>query len=696
MWTLGQVFALQFLLMCSVYVIYFQSNVVTHLEPQPTLMKHAPADRLVIFITDGLSAKSFFEDRCINVQELSKIFMHQGQVGIIRTLGSTNCRSAQVALFSGFYESPFSAFDYWSSKAVTCDTLFNRSSLSYAWGSAKFLKHLAVVNKISVPYDVMSIASKDSYKLDEWTFDDIDRFLDSESKQLQNIRGLVIVVHLVGLLFANGMDMYRKNINYTQRGIWKTYNRFEQTFSDQRTSYLLISDHGMTSMGLFGGKTKEEIETPFFLWGAGVSNTKSSPGRTFVANKEMKRLPLSIMEQIQLTPLMSTLVGLPPPVNNRGQMPSGVLNASDRYESHAVFTNALQLVDLAKHRLQHHERGLLASCMPSHWMNLQQLDKFVYSGNLLWHQRRFLTLNEYSSNMMPVLMQCIEYYESYYRRGLLVAITFGFLGWQHHLRCQLASPLQASNTRSPQLLLARMLVHVTILLMIIFLLLQRVPWVISGFLLLPGFIWRLALNAHERSEKLSSCVPLLVSLCCLTGFIDRRLMGLCYLVFAFYQNREVIMQRSLESYIWMIVVCALASLSCLPPTLGFHHRGSFIVSIILTFLQPIAFLGPSLSRSHRRNLICNGLVMLLACIHVWFSARPRLLHLMARAYLCYVFYPRFRQQGIELTIYNLSTLYTLLCTSYEAVVIQVLTLELQLALRLKNNKQTGNQTLAIY
>ncbi|KAM8706125.1 hypothetical protein ACLKA7_010414 [Drosophila subpalustris] len=695
MWSLGQVFALQSLLMCSVYVIYFQSNVVTHLEPQQTLMEHPPANRLVIFIVDGLSAKLFFENRCNNVQELRKIFEHQGQVGIIRTLGPTNCRSAKVALFSGFYARSLSAFDYWTWNDVIIDTLFKRATLSYAWGSDKFLEQLPVFNKVNAPYENILSAALDSYKLDKWVFDAVNTLLESESTQLQNVSGLVLLLHLPGLIEADGRQMYRRNFNYTQRGVWRTYNNFEQTFPDQRTSYLLISDHGMTDRGLFGGNSREEIETPFLLWGAGVSNTNSSSGRTFVANKEGKRLPLSILDQTQLAPLMSSLLGLSPPVNNRGQMPSALLNVSNRYESHAVFTNALQLVELAKHRLLPHERGVLASWMPRHWMDSKQLDKFVYSGNLLWQQKRHLTLKEYSSNIMPVLLQCIEYYEDYYRRVLLLAATFSFLGWQHLLRCQQASSVQTS---SRQLLLAKTLVHLIILLMIIFLLLQRVPWIICGFLLLPGCICRWALNAHERKAKLFSRVPLLMSLCCITGFVDRRLMALCYLGFAFYQNRAVFLQRSLESYVWMMLVCALASLSLLPSSLGYRHRGSFIVSIILTFVQQIAFLG--VNRPYRRNLLCSGLVMLLAAIHVWFSARPRLLHLIARAYLCYVFYPRpLGHHSTGFAIYNLSTLYTLLCTSHEALILQLLTLELQLALQLKikrGNCIASNRTLALY
>ncbi|KAH8311891.1 hypothetical protein KR044_008495, partial [Drosophila immigrans] len=682
---LGYVIAFQFVLMYSVYVIYFQPSVVPRLEPQKALVNDTPADRLVIFIMDGLSVKSFFANYCSNVPDLKSIFLHQGQVGISRAVAASDCKSPLIALFSGFYE--------WKWNNGKFETLFDLGVISYGWGSAKLMNYLTI-DKVIVPNNV---TARNSHKLDQWVFNDVQRFLTTKAPQLLNVTSLVLVVQLLGLLKANGMEMYGKNIKYTQRGLWKLYNRLEQTFPDKRTAYLLTSSHGMTDKGLFGGDSKEEIETPFFLWGAGVSNTKSVRGRSIVIDKDINPVPLHIVEQIQLTPLMSILLGLPPPGNNRGRLPMDLLNATIRHETHAEFNNALQLQQLAISRLQHHQSSLFAKYMPSHWMDLRQLKTFASSGKLLWHQHRFVTLKEYSSNIMPILLQVIEYYENYYRRALLVVTTCGFLGWQHYLRCQRSSSVQIKCNSNRLRLIAKSLAHMTILLMILFLLLQRVPYIISGYLLMPVLIWKLALDAQQRSSKLSPCGPILLSLCCLLGFFHRGLASFFYLGFACYHNRTVFRRRSLHGSVWIAMVCGLTLIAWLTPSLGCNHRRQLIASLMLTFVQASVVRG--IRGPQKWNLICNALALLLATILIVFVPSSWNSHLLARLYLCYVFIPPNRQQSFELLMYNLSTLYALLSTSYEALVIQLLAQELRLAFRIKN--ETGevsnhNQIMAMY
>ncbi|XP_032595651.2 GPI ethanolamine phosphate transferase 1 [Drosophila grimshawi] len=689
----GYALVVQLLLLCSVYVIYFQSTLMSGLKPQQTLLKQPPANRLVVFLTHGLSAKSFFEYRCRNLPDLRKIFLKQGQVGISHSPAVTTFRSAQVSIFSGCYEDALAPVH-----GVAFDTIFNRSTRSYAWAPGELLQYFPAIYKMKTLPNEISNWAEDSSKLDEWSFKAVVDFLDSEAPQLQHLRGLVFIIQLLGLQVSNGIKMFHENLNYTQRGIWTTYKRFLQAFPDRRTAFLLISHHGKP---VWASKSKQELETPFLLWGAGVSNSNSRLGRTFVANEQQQRLPLHVLEPVQLTPLMSGLLGLPPPVNNRGQQPAGLLNASS-HEAHAMYTNMLQLLEQALQARRHHRRGFLNNLMPNYWMNCGQLDKLIATGNLLWYQRRFLLLKEYSEDVMPLLLQCIMYYEHYYRRILLLASAFAYLGWLHQLRCLSG---QAGRTSSRQLLLAKSLLRLLILLIFAFVLLQRVSWLNSGLLLLPGLIWTMALKTHEKSANIMSCRqlmwPIVLSLCCIAVFFDRRYISCCYMGFTCYNNRCIFIQRrSLNFYIWLMIVCCLTLVCWLPCSLGYWQRSLLLGNLILTLVRPFVCRTLHLAcATHRQSLLCNGLVLFMAGLHLLCSSQPWMIHLIARAYLCYVFYPRSRQQALELIIFNLCTLYAMLCTSFESLVIQLLAMELQLALRLRQENEmeiNQKQTMAMY
>lgn len=662
---------IQLLLLCSTSVIFFRSMLITDLKPQPPIMEDAPADRLIIFVVDGLNAQQFFDRGCSNVPKLSNIFLHQGQVGISRPSATNTYQTGLMLLFSGFPENPAALFN---SRAF--DTLFNRSLHSYAWGSAELLNHFPDINESYVHDNNVSNIDIGSYKLDEWAFDGVHKFLNRELQKIKDFRGLVILIHLMGLQESNGIQMYKDNLNYTQNGIWTTYQQFEQALLDQRTAYLLTSNNARSN-----GHSPVSIETPFMLWGAGVSNSKSIRGRSFVANREKKRFPLHVLEQIQLTPLMTALLGLPPPVNSRGQLPTGFINASQGYESHAMLTNAFQLLEQAFHLLEQHKRGLFSRYLPKHWLTLKQLDNFIYTGNLLRQQKRFLTLKEYSGNFMPVFLKCIEYYETYYDIIMLLATACSYVGWQCLLRSQLSAcdSTQLIGRSKPRI--SGNLVCVYIIFMFLFMEFQRIPLQMKCVLMLPNIIWMLALQSHEYRPDLPTVLSSLLAICCMAGLFYRRAMSIFYFGFAFYNNRETLVKRSWDSYVWMMIVCILTAISWMPSSLGYWHRNLLIASLVLTFVCQI--LSRPVHGIFGKNLLINGLVLLAATIHVIFSPYPWILHLIARVYVAFIFYPPFGQRKIGFIIFNINTAYALLCTSYEALVIQLLLHELQMAFRSK-------------
>jgi GPI ethanolamine phosphate transferase 1 len=75
---------------------------------------------------------------------------------------------------------------------------------------------------------------------------------------------------------------------------------FREFYSnDNLTSFIFTSDHGMTDWGSHGSGDDTERITPFISWGTGIAHN----------------LELSL-EQADITPLMSYLIGIPIPVNS--------------------------------------------------------------------------------------------------------------------------------------------------------------------------------------------------------------------------------------------------------------------------------------------------------------------------------------------------------------------------------------------
>ncbi|BFF89052.1 GPI ethanolamine phosphate transferase 1 [Drosophila madeirensis] len=680
----------QLLLLASVYLVHFRMTDVGILEPQSIAVdtkERVPADRLVVFVKDGLRAKTFLEDYCNNLPLLRQVFLRQGLVGICHPAPSTDSQfSSYVALFSGFYEDAAAVFHNWLLSPAPIDSIFNRSSYSYAWTTARMARRFPDIHMATV----LSPEVSPGIDMDESVFRAVDTFLLTESQELQERTGLLFFVHLMSGEDASGAPVTCGNLKFTDINVWKMYKRFEDSFPNQRTAYLLTSDFGFPHSHGCSNKSNKLVEAPFFLWGSGVNHLTTIRGRSFVANAQEQKLPLQVLNPIQLTPLMSALLGVPPPANNRGRLPSGFLRVSSRYEANAMHTNSLQLLAQAWHLLKRHEAGLFSRALPAHWLNFKLMHSFVKAARVLKQQQRFKSLLEYTSNYMPAIVKCIDYYMDYYRIVLLVAASVALLGWVYCWRCHLERPGgtggsgEISQELSDCLWGSNIIFRAVTLFLVALMRLQRVPLEVQAVLLLPCLVWVLALRALKRSGNTVSCSglmwPLVLAQIGLGGFFRRYIMAMGYLGFACYSTRGAFRARGPHFYLWLLLLLALGYISVLPESIGCSHRNILLISIPLTFVRPLAFgVCPGLA-----TLLINGAILLAAFVHVAAAPLPCLMALSSWVYFFYIAYSQRRSLQItELTVFNLSTLYTLTCTSFESLVIQMLAMELQLGLRLR-------------
>lgn len=259
-----KVFALivHILMVGYISMIYFQSTVLNGMRPQAALRDlglEPPADRLVVFITDGFRAESFFRRNCSGLPSIQNILLNEGLAGISRTCAPTQSRPGHIAIFGGFNEDPAAAMTNFQKNPSIFDTVFNRTSSTRGWGGRPVI---TIFNDLltdgdRIHFEMYTLNEEMGiYGADNWVFDKVRQFLASNDN-VQTVKEklpAMFLVYLGDLDLAGhsakpNTDDYLKILNNTQSGIGEMYELFESTFNDKRTVYLMTSDHGMTDSG---------------------------------------------------------------------------------------------------------------------------------------------------------------------------------------------------------------------------------------------------------------------------------------------------------------------------------------------------------------------------------------------------------------------------------------------------------------
>lgn len=504
---------LHILFLLSVFYIYFRSIIVPNLKPLQDL-ENAPAKRLVLIVSDGLRAESFFDQNCNRTPFLKRVLIHKGIIGISHTHLPTESRPGHVALIAGVYEDPSSLFKGWKENPVDFDSVFNRSQVTYAWGSPDivpiFSKGAIEGKVITEVYDSSQEAfsvSAQTYLLDKWVFDKVQKFLTNE----KNVEDLIEKDRVIFFLHLLGMDTsghihkphserFTENLKYVDRGLEQIINLFESKFNDKGTAYIFTSDHGMTNRGSHGAGHHHETETPFLAWGAGINYWKEAQEdfvtKTFVKIDDMK-IPRYDIQQADAAALMSAIIGTAMPTNSFGKLPYMYPNVSKVYLANAFSQNAYQLHAMYQ---KLHEQALKKTFHFS--FNLKEgriEDEISFMDEQI---RLSYTLKDYddiivkSHNMIALIYEGIDFYQMYYKNELLISLTLAMVGW-------IALLFQFVMTSKVSFLIDLKILTVgglTAFIIVTYNMLQHAPLVVIGYFILPIFVWMFVLSNNK--EKL--------------------------------------------------------------------------------------------------------------------------------------------------------------------------------------------------
>ncbi|VFQ88721.1 unnamed protein product [Cuscuta campestris] len=479
-WLVAMGVVLHAIYMLSIFDIYFKTPIVHGMDPVAPRYS-APAKRLVLLIADGLRADKFFEpdsDGKYRAPFLRSVIKEHGRWGVSHARPPTESRPGHVAIIAGFYEDPSAVTKGWKANPVEFDSVFNRSRHTFAFGSPDivpiFCGALPHTTWNCYPHEYEDFATDASF-LDEWSFDQFQSLLnrsneDAELKKLLQQDKLVIFLHLLGC-DSNGhahrpySSIYLNNVKVVDSIAERVYNLVQSYFKDNSTAYIFTADHGMSDKGSHGDGHPSNTDTPLVAWGAGIGHPmldshNSHPDKSIRFVDEhlhdtptplewgLKDILRTDVNQADIAPLMSTLLGLPCPVNSVGNLPLDYIELDEGGKVEAVLSNTKQILNqfLCKSELKrtHSLRFKPFKPLSNHSLVLDEIEHLISI-------KDYKAAMKLLEDLRSLALSGLNYFQTYDWLMLLTVITVGYIGWMvyillHVLECYTSLPEKLSRT----------------------------------------------------------------------------------------------------------------------------------------------------------------------------------------------------------------------------------------------------------
>ncbi|XP_074370939.1 uncharacterized protein LOC141712059 isoform X5 [Apium graveolens] len=436
--------------MLSIFDIYFKTPIV-HGMDLVTPSFSAPAKRLVLLVADGLRADKFYEpdnEGKYRAPFLRNVIKHRGRWGVSHARPPTESRPGHVSIIAGFYEDPSAVTKGWKANPVEFDSVFNRSQHTISYGSPDivpiFCGALSHSTWNTYPHEFEDFATDASF-LDEWSFDQFQSLVnrsneDPKLKELLRQDNVVIFLHLLGC-DSNGhahrpfSPIYLNNVKVVDHIAERVYDLLEDYFKDNRTAYIFTADHGMSDKGSHGDGHRSNTDTPLVAWGAGVKHPMPTFGHdhndygTFVDDhvhdmptpKEwgLGNIERVDVNQADIAPLMSALLGLPCPANSVGSLPLGYINLNKAEEVEAVLANAKQILNqfLRKSQLKQESSLSFKPFKPlAHYsLDLEQINSGISDGD-------YESAMKLAVNLRRLALEGLDYFQTVGSGAMIITV----------------------------------------------------------------------------------------------------------------------------------------------------------------------------------------------------------------------------------------------------------------------------------
>lgn len=374
----------------------------------------------------------------------------KGAWGVSHTRVPTESRPGHVAMIAGFYEDVSAVTKGWKDNPVEFDSLFNRSRESWAWGSPDILPMFSSrtdhMSSHCYPAEYEDFGTGSAVHLDTWVFDQVRDFFkvrvpkDPELQARLKKDKIVFFLHLLGIDTIGHARRptsreYIENILAVDKGVAEVVQLIEEFYRDDKTAYVFTADHGMHDRGVHGDGDPQNTETPLLVWGAGVStpafssqnSSKLVPNsRATPKNWHLDHLIRRDVTQADIAPLMSTLIGVPVPVNSVGVLPTEYLSASDNFKADALLDNAKAILLQYQHKEEEKRATSFFFTPFGPLMNYRGAIEHIES---LIGGEKFGRAVEEAQSIIQLTLEGLRFYQIYDKWFLLTIVIAGYLGF---------------------------------------------------------------------------------------------------------------------------------------------------------------------------------------------------------------------------------------------------------------------------
>ncbi|KAF3767816.1 PigN-domain-containing protein [Cryphonectria parasitica EP155] len=607
--------------MISIFDIYFVSPIVSGMrlfKVERPASGRAPADRLVLFVGDGLRADKAFQshpepypesDADLEPRPLAPFLrsrvLEQGTFGVSHTRVPTESRPGHVALIAGLYEDVSAVTTGWKLNPVNFDSVFNRSQHTWSWGSPDILP---MFEQGAVPGRVDAFMygaeeedfSQDATHLDYWVFDHVKELFDDaqRNKTLKDAlkqERVVFFLHLLGLdttghSYRPYSKEYLHNIKVVDQGVKETTELIDKFYNDGRTAYVFTADHGMSDWGSHGDGHPDNTRTPLISWGSGVAKPEIHSGRVAPGHDEyssdwnLDHVRRHDVSQADVAALMAYLVGVEYPANSVGELPLPYLAADVGEKAEALLVNAQEILEMYRVK-EEQKRASELRYRPYRPLGESghSSDERVAAIRQLLTDGKYEEAIEESEALIEIALQGLRYLQTYDWLFLRATITIGYLGWMVYAITTVINlhVLQGAVVPSRNLTATAAFTAVYVMLAASFII-SNSPVAYYAYAFFPVLFWE---EVYARRESLvrgakvilgdarpaslglggAAYIGIIISLA--IGYIHREVLTVLYIVGAFWplaSGLSFVREHWTLSSVWAVSCLSMSTFTLLP------------------------------------------------------------------------------------------------------------------------------------
>jgi len=455
----------------SIFDVYFVSPIVHGMQAfavQRPAGQKAPAQRVVLFVGDGLRADKAFQSfpdpspadpndpKALEPRPLmpfirSKVEKY-GTFGVSHTRVPTESRPGHVALIAGLYEDVSAVTTGWQHNPVNFDSVFNRSRHTWSWGSPDILDMFVDgadpgrVDGFTYPPEFED-ASADAVELDTWVFDRVEQMFKDAAWNSTLAADLrkdknVFFLHLLGI-DTNGhahrpySREYLNNIKVVDAGVEKMVTIMENFFGDDQTAYVFTADHGMTDWGSHGDGDPDNTRTPLVVWGSGVrkpvfARDSQAPGHEDGLSHDwgFDHIHRHDVAQADVAALMAYLAGLDFPVNSVGELPLSYISADAAEQAEAALVNTKTILEMYRVKDERKSAVEIAYTPFAEFSeDKHPIPERIAAIRSLIDDKQYDSAMQASHDLAQLGIAGLRYLQTYDWLFLRILITLGYVGW---------------------------------------------------------------------------------------------------------------------------------------------------------------------------------------------------------------------------------------------------------------------------